>query len=222
MTRTQINETVAIIRRMLDALLATVPAKGRAGADLRAACGVLRVNAAILLNENTIAKPLGACFEFARQAGATLPQIIRVQQTLAMESPISLPATSVTNACLRFALATESMIIARMVFNSREEVDQVKTTMNDGFNAAEEIAADSMDSITYQALISTHAAVTAYLVETARPLPRMLQFYFAQPMSTITVAHRLYYDMTRADQLRAENKVVHPAFMLPKGQALSR
>jgi hypothetical protein len=35
------------------------------------------------------------------------------------------------------------------------------------------------------------------------------------------MSNRLYYDASRADELRAENKVVHPLFMLPTGQALS-
>jgi len=33
---------------------------------------------------------------------------------------------------------------------------------------------------------------------------------------------RLYSDAGRADELRAENDVVHPAFMRPTGYALSQ
>ena len=85
----------------------------------------------------------------------------------------------------------------------------------------EEIAADDMDQMTYQALVRLHAAVTFFLVETARPLPRMLNFQFGAPMPTLVAAYRLYADAGRADELRAENKVVHPAFMRPFGKALS-
>jgi prophage DNA circulation protein len=36
------------------------------------------------------------------------------------------------------------------------------------------------------------------------------------------LAYRLYADASRADEIRAENKVVHPAFCPPTGIALSR
>jgi len=49
----------------------------------------------------------------------------------------------------------------------------------------------------------------------------MLQFVFASPMPTLVMSNRLYYDASRADQLRDENKIVHPAFCPPQGQALS-
>jgi prophage DNA circulation protein len=78
-----------------------------------------------------------------------------------------------------------------------------------------------MDQMTYRALVELHAAIIFHMIETARPLPRMLTFKFAEPMPSLQVAHRLYYDAGRADELRTENKVVHPAFMLPTGQALS-
>jgi len=206
---------------MLDALLATVPVRGRSGANLRWACGAVRAHAAQMLHDNTIAAPLGQCFDLARQADASLQQMTRVRQIILQETPVSLPAVLVTDASIRFCLATEARIIASMAFASRQDVEQAQSIMNDAFNAAEEVAADAMDSITYIALVSAHAAVTAHLVETARPLPRMLGFLFAMAAPTLIFAHRLYYDSSRANELRVENKVVHPAFMRPRGQALS-
>jgi prophage DNA circulation protein len=78
-----------------------------------------------------------------------------------------------------------------------------------------------MDQMSYRGLVELHAGIIAFLVQTARPLPAMLQFSFAQSMPTLTMSNRLYYDASRADELRAENKVVHPLFMLSTGQALS-
>jgi prophage DNA circulation protein len=49
----------------------------------------------------------------------------------------------------------------------------------------------------------------------------MVQFAFGGSMPTLVMAQRLYADASRADELRDENKVVHPAFMLPTGMALS-
>jgi prophage DNA circulation protein len=40
-------------------------------------------------------------------------------------------------------------------------------------------------------------------------------------MPSVALAHRLYADASRADELRNENKIVHPAFCLRDGRALS-
>jgi prophage DNA circulation protein len=49
----------------------------------------------------------------------------------------------------------------------------------------------------------------------------MLAWQFSQVMSTLILAQRLYYDASRADELRAENRIVHPAFSPRIGRALS-
>jgi prophage DNA circulation protein len=50
----------------------------------------------------------------------------------------------------------------------------------------------------------------------------MLNFQFWSPsIPTLIAAYRLYSDAGRADEIRMENKVVHPAFMRPIGKALS-
>jgi prophage DNA circulation protein len=49
----------------------------------------------------------------------------------------------------------------------------------------------------------------------------MTSYQFAVPLPSLVIAHRLYQDASRADQIRAENKVVHPAFCPPLGVALS-
>ena len=125
------------------------------------------------------------------------------------------------NALINFALATQGKVLLATKFDSYDDAYTMKLNMNAAFAPMEEIAADDMEQMTYQALVRLHAAVTFFLVETARPLPRMLNFQFGAPMPTLVAAYRLYADAGRADELRAENKVVHPAFMRPFGKALS-
>jgi prophage DNA circulation protein len=78
-----------------------------------------------------------------------------------------------------------------------------------------------MDQATFQVIVALHAALNGFLTSTARPLPMMLKFIFAKSMASIVMAHRLYADASRADELRVENKTVHPAFMRMTGRALS-
>ena len=104
----------------------------------------------------------------------------------------------------------------------RQQVDEMKARLLQPFQDCEEIAADEMDQMTFQSLITLHGAITAHLVATALPLPRMLRYQFFQPLSTLVMAYKLYDDASRADEIRSENRIVHPAFCPQTGEALSK
>jgi prophage DNA circulation protein len=78
-----------------------------------------------------------------------------------------------------------------------------------------------MEQMVYQSLLSLHGAVVFHLYATAKPLPQMLDFQFAAIRPTLVQSYRLYADASRADELREENKVVHPAFAPRQGRALA-
>lgn len=221
MLKADAQEAAPIMDRALLDLLAAAPTRGRPGSDLRAACGALISKSAALIQADKAGQPLADCFGLAVKAGISQKQVSYVRHRASAEQPVSLGAVLIKNAIIKLSLATEGRAIANMKFTSRGEVDALRTSMNVALNEAEEIAADDMDAMTYRALVQLHAAVTNYLVETARPLPRMIRFAFATPMPALVMTHRLYYDAGRADELCAENGVVHPAFMLPTGRALS-
>jgi prophage DNA circulation protein len=221
MMRHDAKEAAALVDRMLAKLAATVPPKGRAGSDARTAIGDTRAHAFKLCIADALGPPLIRCFTTARLAGATLAQLEVVRQAVVQEVTSTLGGALVKNNGIRLCLATQSRIIAAMTFVSRHDVDAIKLSLQQPFRDAEEIAADDMDQATFAALITLHGAVVNHLVATARPLPRMLNFQFYEPLPSLVIAYRLYGDAARADELRAENKVVHPAFCLPTGQALS-
>jgi prophage DNA circulation protein len=108
-----------------------------------------------------------------------------------------------------------------MTFVSRQDVEVIKQSMILPFGDAEEKAADEMDAMMFQALIGLHATITNHLVTTAMPLPRMIGYRFFEPIPSLVMAYRLYNDASRADDVRDENKVVHPAFCPMTGLALS-
>jgi prophage DNA circulation protein len=125
------------------------------------------------------------------------------------------------DACISLALSEMGRIIANTVFVSRDDVDNVRLLINAAFAPIEEEVADQMDSLSFRALIGLHASIIAHLVETARPLPLMLTWRFSHSWPTLVIAYKLYADASHADELRNENKVVHPAFALPQGRGLS-
>jgi len=56
-------------------------------------------------------------------------------------------------------------------------------------------------------------------------LPRVINYNVGGVLPSLTVAQRLYPDAMlntdRSDELRLENKIIHPAFMRPTGICLS-
>jgi prophage DNA circulation protein len=214
-------EAKPLIERTLTSLLAAVPTAGRIGADFRTTCSAVMAHAEVLLRTDTIGPPLDKCFDLARQAGATMRAIAGLRGTLYAETMQTIGATLMKNAMIHFCLATETAIIADLKFTSREDATQTKLEMNAAFAKAEESAADGMDSATYRALVKLHAATTFHLIETERPLPRMLAYRFAAPLPSLVMAYKLYDNASRCDELRIENKIIHPAFMRPTGVALS-
>jgi prophage DNA circulation protein len=221
MLKADAEEAAPIAQNVLGAILASIATRGRSGADLRTAVGDFTANALRLIQTDQAGSPLANIFELTRKAGMTLPQLAHVRSVAAAENPRTLGAMLVKNSLINLVLATEARVIVDTSFTSRNAAEAIKDAMNAGFATMEEIAADDMDSPTYQALVALHGAVTFHLLKTERPLPRMLNFQFAAPGTTLVFAYKLYDDAGRADELREENQVIHPAFMRPTGQALS-
>lgn len=218
----QVREAADIVRVAMAALLATSNSQlGREGSDLRRACGDMIANAESYITYNTVSDKLSYCFNQARVTGATLDEFNRLRSDLEAETPVSLVATLITQSCINFCLQQMSLAVVAMTFVSRSDVDAMRLELNDAFSGAEEVAADAMAQAVYAKLIALHAAVTFYLFQTAKPLPQMLNFEFAAIRPTLIQSYRLYADASRADELRDENKVVHPAFAPRHGQALS-
>jgi len=217
-----VDEGAKIVRFAADLLLATSnEQKGSSGSMLRRACGDLKAFAEVYISHNEIADKLSNCFDQARLTGATLSEMNQIRERMLAEAAVSLVAVLLKNSCVSFALEQMAMIIAELEFTSRQDVDMVRGEVNIAFDQAEEVAADEMALANYRALIQLHAAVTFHLYDTARPLPQMLSYEFARPRPTLVLSHRLYDTASRADQLRAENKIVHPAFAPRAGRALA-
>src|SRR4030095_250706 len=221
MNKPDTKEATPLLQRAIEALLEWSPTRGKAGANLRTQIGYLHAFAERLVQRDAAGEPLDQCYQLAVLAGITQTQLSWVRQRVTLESPTTIGATMMKHSIIYLNLATEAQVIAAMTFTSREDVELLKQQLGEAFREVAEIAADAMDQMTFRALVNLHGAVVFHLIETGRPLPRMLRWQFAAVMSSLMVAQRLYYDASRADELRKENKVVHPAFMLPHGRALS-
>jgi prophage DNA circulation protein len=161
-----------------------------------------------------------ACYRLATEAGMTVQWMDRVLTQLVSEKPSDLAAVSVVQNSILFALAQDARILAKTEFQSREDVQRMLERMKGWFDISIELAAEQRDNPSYAALITLAGSITRYLADTARPLPRMLH-YQVQPMPGLTLSQMIYHEGSRAEEIAAENKVVHPAFCPINIRALS-
>jgi prophage DNA circulation protein len=215
------QEAEPICKAVLSAILMQAPTQGRPGSDLRTAVGDFLADAETFLITDTAGPPLENIFRLSQTNNISFSQMEYVRGVAISQNAVSPGAILIRDALVKYSLATEGLILANTTFVSRDDVEAARSVVNAAFAPSEEAAADAMDSQSYQSLINLHAAISYYLTQTAMPLPQMLNFAFAGPLSTLVAAYRLYTDASRADELLAENHVVHPAFMRPTGRALS-
>jgi len=221
MHKLDILETVPIIKAAMDGIMRSISPQGRPGSDCRTAIGDLLVHSEFYLFNNTMGAPLDNVFELARLAGASLAEMEQIRLGIAATETTSLGATLTRDSIVQLALATQAQLLIDMTFTSRQQVEDMIASINTGFGATEELLADAMDAALYRTVVELHASLVNYLTTTAQPLARIVKFQFANPLATLQAAYRLYTDASRGDELRDGNKVVHPAFMLPIGQALA-
>ncbi len=223
MTNAEVAEAQAVLARVLDALLAVPRDRSTAtAADLRHTAGALAARSEDAIRNAALGADLRRCFDLAREAGGTADAFGRVRHAIVGVATITLPATLIAQASVRFALVQESLVIAETVFTSREDVDRALARIGGAFQAAEEYAADQEDASAYRALVALRGAVVRDLNDRARPLPRIVTYRRPRETPVLTLANYLYGDGDRAEELMRENpRAVHPLFMPAEGRALS-
>lgn len=222
MTLGDLDEATGILATMLTALLATLNGQvGRQGAALRYAVGDLQADAPTLIRAGSIGLPLLNCFQLAYYAGASFAGMDAVRAAMVAQAPIGLPGAILANLGIRYALGRQARILAGITFTSSQDVFAAIAAANAAFESAEEYAADNRDPACFQALLALHAAVTKDLTTRALSLPSLVTFTMPRVLTSHALANRLYGDASRCDELRLENKVIHPAFMPKSGTALS-
>jgi hypothetical protein len=214
-------EAMPIVIAATDTLLEWAPTQGRPGAILRTRAGVIKADAERLIQFDMLGPAITDMFDQAVEAGINLGQLENVRERVEVFQPVTVGAIIVKDSLIQLTLVSEGVVISRMEFDSKQDLEELQKMINESFEAAENAVADRMDAMTFQALIGLHAAISLYLIETARPRPRMVSFRFNQIMTTLTASYRLYDTAARADDIRDENRVIHPAFLRPEGRALA-
>lgn len=221
-TVANIAEATSVLTGMLTALNGTAAGQlGIPGSQLFLAIGDLIAAGEAALRASALGASLLAVFELATTAGATRAGMRTVLSAMTAAAPKSALAAAVANAGIELSLVEIARILAATTFTSSNDVSVTIASNNTDFALAEETVADAGDVGTYQALVALHGAVTRDLVKRSLQLPILVAYSFPRSLPSVAMAWRLYADSTRADELVAQNKVIHPAFMPAQGVALS-
>jgi prophage DNA circulation protein len=222
MFKADAQEAAPICEAVLAAILLQSPTVGRPGSDLRFAVNTFRVNAIPLLQTDAAGQPLENIFRLTDANGITISQMEYVRAVAVNQAAVSDGAVLIRDALIKYALATEGLILSRTTFVSRDDVEAARAVLNAAFNPAAEVVADANDPLAYTTIVNLAASINYFLTQEAQPLPRMLTYQFATPMPTLVLAYRLYADASRADEIRAQNHIIHPLFAGATGRALSQ
>jgi hypothetical protein len=209
--KTILNEIEGIVYRSTEQLMGFGSGIGRAGSQLRLAIGDLRFHINRYVADGTFGARLVLCYRLATEAGITVMWMENVLKQLISEKPKTLVAVLVVQASILFALAQDGRIIRRTEFISRDDVEVMLQKMKEWFDTAKELASEQRDNPVYNQIVALGGAITRYLADTARPLPRMLSYTF-DPAPALKLSMSIYAEGSHSEEIIAENKIVHPAF----------
>jgi prophage DNA circulation protein len=187
--------------------------KGVDGAELRRQIGLVRVNGLQYLADKTFSTNLYNCFVTARKAPITADTVALVRYQIQQLTPTEMIAILVVESAIVYCLTSECLLITQMEFKSRDDVQNMMARMTTAFNAARDQAADRMDSLTYENLTALAGSIINHLNTSSLTLPRIVNFHYQKNWPALRMAHLIYQDTSRWDELVDENQVVHPLFM---------
>lgn len=96
---------------------------------------------------------------------------------------------------------------------SRDEAEQITQRVARQLDAALVLTGDRADDGMYNALLHIRTAFLTTMASRATGLSALMLVTTAQPLPALTLANRLYQDVSRADELVQATSVPHPAFM---------
>ncbi|CAB3783309.1 hypothetical protein LMG28688_01621 [Paraburkholderia caffeinitolerans] len=158
---------------------------------------------------------------------------IRSLSTLASFSPSGTFTSSTIGVAMSTMQTAASALLRRAAFSqlalavatwqpsSYDDAISMMSSVTDLLDAEIEIAADASDDNSFTALRATRTAVVDDLQTRGADLASLAAMTFNGSLPALVLAHRIYGDATRADQLVQQVAPVHPLFMPATFQALA-
>ncbi|PXW23412.1 DNA circularization protein [Paraburkholderia caballeronis] len=121
----------------------------------------------------------------------------------------------------RAAIAAIAQTVANWQPASADDAAAMTSTVTDLLDAEIETAANADDDASFGALRELRNGVVTDLRSRGGGLAALATMTFSDTMPALTIAHRVYGDATRADQLVQQVQPVHPLFMPTSFRALA-
>jgi prophage DNA circulation protein len=212
--------------QLLDADAANVTAVRVAGAELQAAAGSVSDTASF----GAAAQQLVTTFA---ASSADPSDTIRLLTDLATfepagvftGSPIGVAMQTMQTQCAvlfrRTALAAIGQAVAAYQPSSYDDATSLMVSTTTLLDAEIEVAGDAGDDTSFMALRSLRSAVVTNLQLRGSSLAPLATMTYAASLPSLTLAHRIYADASRVDQLVQQVDPIHPLFMPTSFQALA-
>jgi prophage DNA circulation protein len=121
----------------------------------------------------------------------------------------------------RAAIGTVALAASKYQPTSADDAATVRDAVTSLIDSEIEVAGNQGEDDTYGALRSLRAAVVQDLNKRGAGLASIKTFNMKASLPALVLAHRIYRDASRADELVAQADPVHPAFMPQSFRALS-
>ncbi|MEX3691888.1 DNA circularization protein [Paraburkholderia sp. BR14263] len=227
---TATNQTAAIgttAQQLLEADTVNVQTVETAGAALIDAAATPSESSALATAAQSLVAAFSAC--------ATDPaDRVRLLSDIATYSPDGVFTTSAIGSAMSTAQEATGALVRRTAFaalgsavavwqpSSFDEAQSMMTTVADLLDAESVTAADNGDDASYAALRALRKAVVQDLQSRGGGLPALVTRTFGDTLPAVVLAHRIYDDASRADQLVKQVQPVHPLFMPTTFQSLAK
>lgn len=149
--------------------------------------------------------------------GSQLPDVPRVTATRQQQSTNQ---TAMVSLFKGLSLSAEAAAIARVSFDSFDAAHAARLAIGDRFDAALAVAGNAGQDTVYQSLTQARSAVVTDLLARSDGLPRVNQLVPRTSEPALVIAHRLWGDARRSDELLARNPHITHGGFVPAGTAL--
>ena len=205
------------VRATADVVAALAPSDGAS----RPLCNTLASEA-----ETVVAAALLGTRWAAIAAALTTDGLQVDRLELALDRLVAVPgatddAASARTVAEMACLVALAAAVPNEALRALDDAEALIGRLADRFARVEDAIADVDDGAHWRTLAALRAAAVAYLSAATTALPRRRSVRLAMPAPALAVAHRLYQDAERGDELAIENGAIHPAFLPPDLTALT-
>ena len=152
-----------------------------------------------------------AGFTFADSAGGTV----------GIGAAMAAMRDAMAAACRRAALVSLARASASYQPSSYDDAAALRVSLAAALDNEITAAGDAGEDASYTALKALRSAVVQDLTVRGASLPSIVTVNLQLPLPSLVIAHRLYLDASRSDQIAAESGAIHPAFCPTTFQALA-